>query len=312
MIICEGKLESFDIPKNLVLAIGNFDGIHIGHRDVINSCIEIAKRNGWLAAVLTFSPHPSNIIDPKNAKQPIYPAQQKIDLLKKLPLSHLFILDFDLDLMRLNHDEFIKKILIEKFQIKGVVTGYNFSFGNKKLGDVNTLMDASKKYGFLYHIVEKFLYMGIEVSSSKIRELLAMGLVETANQLLGENYAICGEVIRGKKMATTLGFKTANIPLKENYAYPLRGVYLVRVIINEIHFYGVANIGVKPTVSDENKILLEVHIFNFAKDIYGQILKVEFLHFIRPERKLKNIESLQKQVQNDMREAQYALRNIVS
>ena len=307
MIICKGNIKSFDIPKNLILAIGNFEGIHLGHQKVINSCIEIAQDNGFIPAILTFDPHPNSVVDSKNNKKPIYSHTQKLEILKTFSISHLFILDFDINLMKLNPDDFIHDILVERFKVKAVVTGQNFYFGYKKLGNATILSNVAKKYSFSYYAIEKYTENGIEVSSSKIRELLSLGMLETSNNLLGRRYAIEGKIIYGEKLAETLGFKTANILLNEKCSYPMKGVYLVRITLSDEKrkLYGVANIGVRPTTSNESKLLLEVHIFNFNKDIYGKNAKVEFLHLIRPERNFKNIECLKTQIQKDVKDAQY-------
>ena len=309
MIICKGNIDSFDIPKDLILAVGNFDGVHLGHQKVINSCINIGKHSGFIPAVLTFDPHPNSIVNSKNGKRLIYNNNQKLEILKTFPIYYLFIINFNENLMRLSCDEFVEEILIKKFGVKAVVTGHNFHFGYKKLGDVNVLNDASKEHGFSYYSIEECKQNGIEISSSKIRELLSRGMIETTNELLGRKYAICGNVIYGKKLAETLGFKTANILLDEQYIYPLKGVYLVQVIIlgEEQKFYGVANIGIRPTVTDKKRLSLEIHIFDFEKDIYKRDIEVEFLHFIRPERNLGSIENLKMQVKKDIKDARYLL-----
>jgi riboflavin kinase/FMN adenylyltransferase len=311
MIIHKGKIESFDIPENLALAIGNFDGMHLGHQKVINSCIEIAKQNNLTPAVLTFHPHPDSIINPASSEKKLMcNTATKVKLMDGFVIPHLFLLDFNTNLMEMTSDEFIEKILIEKFRVKAVVTGYNFHFGYKKLGNITTLKNASEKHGFIYRSVKQLTRDNCEISSSRIRKLLKLGAIETVNQLIGREYTITGEVIHGKKIAKTIDCQTANIALKEDLCYPLNGVYLVELAISGKQKFGVANIGIRPTVSDENTTLLEVHIFDFAEDIYGEILEIKFLHFLRPERKFKNIESLKVQVQKDISDAQYALKNI--
>ena len=302
-----GSISSFDIPKDLVLAIGNFDGVHLGHQKVINTCIEIAKHNKATTGILTFDPHPSTIIDKGYNKKLIYTNTRKLEMLKTFPLTCIFILAFDINLMKLTHDEFIKSILIDKFNIKGLVSGENFHFGYKGQGDINILNDFSKKYGFLYYAVEKHTQNGLKVSSSKIRELLSMGMIETTNKLLDREYAIDGKIVHGKKLAQTLQVKTANILLDEQYSYPMMGVYLVKITLldEKTKLYGIANIGVRPTVSNENQPSLEVHIFDFDEDIYGKNIRVEFLHFIRPERNFDNIDALKMQIMKDIKDAKY-------
>ena len=311
MIIYRGNIKRFRIPRGLILAIGNFDGVHLGHQKVIDTCINIAKRNRLVPAVLTFDPHPSAIVNKSHNKNLIYSDAQKLKMLQTFLISHLFILNFDTNLMKLSHSKFIKNILVEKFNVKGVITGENFHFGHQRKGDMNTLSNASKKYGFSYYIVEKSIQDGIEVSSSKIRELLSMGMIETANKMLGREYAMNGSIVYGKRLAENLGFKTANISLDEQSNHLMKGVYLVRFILLDegIKRYGIANIGVRPTVSHDNQLALEVHLFDFYRDIYEQNVKVEFLRFIRPERNFENIEALKAQIMKDIKDAEYVSLN---
>jgi riboflavin kinase/FMN adenylyltransferase len=308
MIVCQGNIDSFDIPKNLLLAIGNFDGVHLGHQKVISECIDIATQHGFTPAVLTFDPHTYKVAKPNASKKLICSNKKKIELFKASSLSHVFILKFDEAIMRLTHEEFVTKILVEKFNVKAVVTGYNFCFGNKRSGNIKFLKRSAKDNAFLYSAVEKFTQNNIDVSSSKIRELFSMGMIETANEMLGRAYEISGEVIGGKKLARTLGFKTANLALDNGYVYPLNGVYLVHVTTSSKEkFYGIVNIGVMPTVTKENKLSLEVLIFDFDQDIYEQEINVEFLRFIRPERTFESVQKLKCQIKKDVIDAKYLL-----
>ena len=297
--------------KNLVLAIGNFDGVHLGHQKIINQCVHLAQDNNFIPAVLTFDPHPNQVINSKIHKKLIFKVDQKIELLRNFDIEYLFIFQFNNEVMNMSPNDFIKKILIKKFNVKGVVTGYNFHFGKDKSGNVNLLTEASSKYNFLYNIVDKFKQDFIEISSSKIRKLITKGMVEATRKILGRYYFISGNVSYGKKLAEKIGYKTANVKLVKDLIYPLNGVYLVQVTVkNEIdnQYYGVANIGVKPTISKEKSVMLEVHIFEFDQNIYESDIKVGFISFLRPERQFSTVEKLKSQIKMDINFAKYLLK----
>ena len=310
MIVHNCNINSNINIDNLILAIGNFDGVHLGHQKIINQCIDLAKKHNFTPAILTFEPHPSQLTNTGKKKKLIYNNAQKIAIIRDLNIAHLFIFEFNNQIMNMPHNKFVEDILIKMFKVKGIVTGYNFFFGKNRLGDTNFLETISKQSKFTYDVLDKFDKDFIEVSSSKIRYLLSKGMVETASKILGQNYFIAGSIIYGKKLARTLGFKTANIKLDQNHIYPLNGVYLVNVIIEDNHhisYFGVANIGIKPTVSNDKTITLEVHIFEFDEDIYEKNIRVEFISFLRPERNLKDLEKLKCQIKKVISDAKYII-----
>ncbi|WHA04855.1 bifunctional riboflavin kinase/FAD synthetase [Candidatus Bandiella numerosa] len=310
MIVHNCNINSNISFNDLILAIGNFDGVHLGHQKIINRCIDLAKKHNFTPAILTFHPHPSQFINGDGKKKLIYNNVQKISLIRDLNIAHLFILEFNNQVINIPHDKFVEDILIKMFKVKGVISGYNFFFGKNRLGNTDFLKTTSKQYGFIYNVVDKFDKDFIEVSSSKIRNLLSSGMIETANKILGRRYFITGNVIYGKKLARTLGFQTANIKLDQNYVYPLNGVYLVKVIIDDMQhtsYFGVANIGIKPTVLNDKTITLETHIFEFNDDIYGKNITIEFISFLRPERNLKNLDKLKNQIKKDISDAKYII-----
>jgi riboflavin kinase / FMN adenylyltransferase len=311
MIVHNCNINSNIGLNDLILAIGNFDGVHLGHQKIINQCIDLAKKHNLTPAVLTFHPHTSQFTHEDEKKKLIYNNVQKISLIRSLNIAHLFILEFNNQVMNIPHDKFVEDILIKMFKVKGIITGYNFFFGKNRLGNTDFLKNTSKQYGFIYNVVDKFDKDFIEVSSSKIRNLLSKGMIETANKILGQRYSITGNVIYGKKLARTLGFKTANIKLDQDYIYPLNGVYLVSVTIEDnkhISYFSIANIGIKPTVLNDETITLEVHIFEFDDDIYDKNIKVEFISFLRPERNMKNLDKLKNQIKKDIRDAKYIIK----
>ena len=297
--------------SNLILAIGKFDGLHIGHQLVIKECVTLSKKYDLIPAVLTFHPYPHEIIYKRcQEKKNIYNSAQKINLIKDLGILHLFVFEFNHQLMNMSHIAFVHDILIKMFKVKAVVTGYNFFFGKNQLGDTSFLTKASKELKFKYKVISQLKQDHIEVSSSKVRDLLSKGMLETANRILGREYHIMSKIIYGKKLARILGFKTANIKLDQEYIYPLSGVYLVRIIIEnqtDIKYFGVANIGIKPTIFNDTIVDLEVHVFKFEKNIYNKNIRVDFISFLRPERNLKDLGKLKFQVIKDISDAQYII-----
>ena len=312
MIIYPCDVNDLIQIKNLIMVIGKFDCIHIGHQTIINRCVCLANKSGGSSAVLTFDPHPNNITQCGKPVKLIVNKLEKITLIRKLGVSYLFVLKFNKQLMNMSHDTFIKEILVKKFSVKGVITGNDFCFGKNRIGDHSFLEKMSSKYHFIYESINRVTDKIIDVSSSKIRYLLSKGMVRKTASILGRYYYISGKVRHGKMMARTIGFKTANIMLETKYLYPLNGVYLVKVIINSMksNYFGVANIGLRPTGANNNTMLLEVHIIGLDKNIYEKYIKVEFLRFIRPERKFNNYNSLKNQIKKDVANSMFVLDNM--
>ena len=298
--------RSFRIPKiflNSVIAIGNFDGVHIGHQKVIKEAIKISKKKNKVG-VLTFEPHPKCFFRKEFFFFRLSPFRVKYLLLKEMGIDFMLNIKFNSDLVSIKPKDFIEDILVKKLNVSHVVTGFDFVFGNKQSGNVKTMNSYSKKKGdFLFTEVSEFRIGESEISSSQIRKNLRDGKLAEVNNMLSRNWQIISRVIPGKKQARKIGFKTANLKINE-YCNLYYGVYYVNVQILNINsknnFKGIANYGVKPTF-DKNKPLLEVHLFNFDKNIYGKKLKVEFIKLIREEKKFQSIEKLKDQIIKDIK-----------
>ena len=296
--------RSFQIPKlflNSVIAIGNFDGVHIGHQKVIKEAIKISKKKK--IGVLTFEPHPKCFFRKEFFFFRLSPFRVKYSLLKEMGVDFMLNIKFDTEFVNLKPVDFIEEILVKKLNVSNVVTGFDFVFGNKQSGNVNTIRSYSKKTGnFLFTEVPEFKIGKNEISSSQIRKNLRDGKIKQANDMLSRNWQIISRVIPGKKHARQIGFKTANLKINE-YCDLFYGVYMVSVeILNsnlKKSLKGIANYGVKPTF-DKNEPLLEVHIFDFNENIYGKKLKVEFIKLIRQEKKFQSIEKLKYQIIKDI------------
>ena len=300
--------RSFTIPKkfnNSVIAIGNFDGLHLGHQEVINEAKKISLNLKKKVGVMTFEPHPKSFFQKKHDFFRLTPFRMKYELLKKKKLDFMLNIKFDKNFMKISSLDFIKKILLKDLKACHIVTGFDFVFGNRQTGNVNVLRDfcrSSKKLKFTE--IEEKKIDGSEVSSSLIRDLLRSGKIEKANKILSKKWTIVGRVIKGEKKAREIGFKTANMSVN-SFCDVCYGVYAVLVqlpeeISNKI-FYGIANYGIKPTFMKKIPIL-EVHIFNFSKEIYGKKIKVSFLKFIRKEKKFESVEKLKDQIIKDIKQ----------
>lgn len=298
--------RSFRIPNvflNSVIAIGNFDGVHIGHQKVIREAIKISKKKSKVG-VLTFEPHPKCFFRKDFFFFRLSPFKVKYLLLKQMGVDFMLNIKFNSTLVSVKPIDFIEDILIKKLNVSHVVTGFDFVFGNKQSGNVNTMNSYSKKTSnFLFTEVPELKIKENEISSSQIRKNLRNGNLKKANKMLSRNWQIISRVISGEKKARQIGFKTANMKIKD-YCDLYYGVYYVNVEILNSNFKktlkGIANYGVKPTF-DKNEPLLEVHLFDFEKNIYGKKLKVDFIKLIRKEKKFESIEKLKDQIIKDIK-----------
>ena len=278
-----------------IFAIGNFDGIHKGHQELLKVLQKVAKAEPY--GVITFEPHPV-VFFKKVSNYLITKTADKINLLKSYGVSEIKVLPFN-EIYQLSPEEFVEKILVNKLKVKTIVTGNNFTFGTKQLGNVTLLTAIAKKYN-IKHIIVPFAKnrQGQVYSSSLVRQSIALGDCASIYNLLGRNYIVSGIVVEGNKLARILDFPTANIKLKD-YVSPKYGVYAVYAIIDEVKYQGIANFGIRPTLTDHQEFL-EVHIFNYNKNIYDKLIKVEFLKFIRNEMKFPSIELLKQQISKDV------------
>ena len=291
------------------LAIGNFDGIHLGHQQIINSLVEEAKKFNKPSAILSFEPHPRQFFSRELDRYQILSQEKKQSIFKNLGVDNYFCLKFDKNLSNLSPVDFITKIIVNQLKVEKLMVGYDFHFGKDRKGDTNLLFEHSNIHGFNLKIIEQINNSKTNepYSSTAIREGIRNGKMEEVNLLLGRPWSMEGKVIHGDQRARKMNFPTANI-LPHNEIYPLKGVYAVKVKFENITYKGIANFGVRPTVEGE-KLLLEVHLFDFKKDIYGNHLTVEFLAFIRGEKKFENFDLLVKQINKDVQIAKnYHLR----
>lgn len=289
---------------NTAVALGNFDGIHIGHQNLINTMIYKAKTANLKPSLLLFDTHTKSILN-NDSPQCITNIDQKIEIVEKLGVEIVYIVKFDQNLMRLSADEFVSKIVIEKMNSKLMVVGFDYRFGYKALGNASYLKELSIKSDFEVEVLNPVKNEGIVVSSSDIRQLIKEGKMEEVETVLLRPYSILGKVIRGENRGTKLGFPTANMKLIDNYVIPKSGVYKTYTEINGKIYKSATNIGYNPTFNKENKALkIETYIIDFKEKIYGKTIKVSFKKHIRDDIKFNNVNDLITQMRSDVKEVE--------
>ncbi len=298
------QLEQLKGAPPTAMAIGYFDGIHLGHQKVINAAKHIADDTGLESAVMTFDPHPSVVLGrERTEKTHITPIEDKRSLINAMRIDRLYIVNFSRSFASLTPQQFVDDFIIG-FNVKHVIAGFDFSFGKKGEGTMETLPFHSRNQ-FKHTVVEKVAIDGEKVSSTLIRSLIESGKVEQIPKFLGRTYSIRGTVVHGDHRGKTIGFPTANIQPSDTYQLPQTGVYAVRMQVNGEWYEGVCNVGYKPTFNEVNPDLqtVEIHLFSFDASIYGEDVKVEWCHHIRQEKRFSSIDELKGQIAKDIEEA---------
>lgn len=298
-------LESLEFRPS-VLAIGYFDGVHQGHRRVIQKAIDLAKEKGLHSAVMTFHPHPREILGQSGYTHYLTPLEGKLELLERMGVDITYVVSFDIPFSSVYPQDFINEFLVP-LQARHIVVGFDYTFGYRGKGTAFTLQEYSQgRYGL--DVVSPITRYGEKISSTIIREYLYGGKIEEATEFLGRPYSLRGIVVHGEKRGRQIGFPTANIGLHEPYLIPRTGVYGVRIYFQDQILYGVMNIGIKPTFEQEKKEKsLEVYIFDFSENMYDMEIKVDFLFFIREEQKFAGVEQLVKRISQDVEYARNKL-----
>ena len=295
MLIVEGSPES-NLPA-CALALGNFDGVHEGHLEVLNATLEKAQEAGLVPAVATFDPHPRRFFQPDSPPFRLMDDTQQADAIRALGFERLHILPFNAAMSGMMPREFAETVLAGWTCAKHIFVGADFEFGKGRSGDVPILAGIGSQIGFGVTGVTLKVHGDMKISSSRIRQSLAAGDIDAARQSLDRPWVVRGPVEHGDQRGRTIGFPTANISLGD-YCRPAFGVYAVRIRVNSQVHDGVANVGRRPTVNGTTE-RLEVHIFDFASDIYGQMAEVEFIRFLRPEQKFNGLDALKAQIEQD-------------
>lgn len=298
------NIEDFKDVKNPVVTTGTFDGVHLGHQKIISRLKEAAREQNGETVLLTFYPHPRMVLFPEDNELKLLNTQQeKIELLEKYGIDHLIIYPFTKEFSRLTSVEFVRNILVNKIKTKRLIIGYNHHFGRNREGSFEHLKEFGPLYGFEVEEIPAKDIEHIEISSTKIRKALQTGDIKSANAFLGHIYSLTGKVSEGLKLGRTIGYPTANIIVEDKYKLiPADGVYAVKIMFKGSLFNGMLSIGNNPTVAGKGRSI-EVNIFDFDKDIYGQEVTIYFVERLRDEVKFNNLEELKVQLLNDKEES---------
>ncbi len=293
------SLEEINNIGDSFVTIGNFDGIHKGHMKLIKKTVEEANYKGCKSIVFTFENHPITYFRTNSIKN-IITNDEKIKILKSLGVDIVLMIPFDEYMTKISTVEFVKNILIDKLSCKKIIVGHDFTFARNKEGNCIILKELGKVYDIEVEIIKPIKIEGIRVSSSHIRKLIELGKVDDIKKFLGRNYYLKGEVIHARKIGRTIGFPTANLKINKDLIVPKNGIYAVKVYLENREFYGAANIGHNPTVNGKT-LSIETHILDFEEDIYGDIIKIEFLKRIRDEKKFNSLDELKNQLSEDVK-----------
>ncbi|MGH4119925.1 bifunctional riboflavin kinase/FAD synthetase [Clostridium sp.] len=279
------------------IALGNFDGLHLGHMHLINKTVELANENNTKSMICTFKNHPLSVINKDIRPKLLMNNDTKINILENTGIDIVDLFNFNKEFMKMTPEQFIKN-MVNFYNAKGIVVGFNYRFGYKNLGDVEMLKTYSNILGYELCVCEAISINDEIVSSSKIRHLIAEGNITRANKLLGRAHAIIGDVIKGKQLGRTIGFPTVNLDYNKKYIIPKGGVYYTVVDYNNDLHKAITNIGYNPTV-EGGKLSVETHILNFDEQIYGEVVKINFISRIRDEVKFNTIDKLKQQLSKD-------------
>ncbi|UQD55729.1 bifunctional riboflavin kinase/FAD synthetase [Flavobacterium sp. K5-23] len=293
------SINDFSSNKKTILTLGTFDGVHIGHKKILEKLIQQTKDEKYESLVLTFFPHPRMVLQEQSDIKLLNTISEKIELLENIGIQNLVIHPFDEKFSRLTAEEFVSTILVDQFHIHKIIIGHDHRFGRNRTANIDNLIEFGQHYGFEVEQISVQEIDAISVSSTKIRKALSEGNMALANEYLGYDYFFSGTIFKGKQLGRTIGFPTANLKIKESYKLvPKNGVYVVKSEINNKIVFGMMNIGYNPTVGGQD-LSIEVHYFNFNSDLYNQEISVSLLHYIRPEQKFDSVELLKSQLQKD-------------
>lgn len=303
------SIFDFVPTQKTIVTIGTFDGVHVGHQKIIEKLVAEAKASNKKSVLLTFFPHPRMVLQKDVTIKLINTINERAQHLEKLGLDSLIIHPFSKEFSRLTALDFVRDILVNQLSISKLIIGYDHHFGKNREGNIEQLTEYSHLYDFIVEEIPAQDIDEVSVSSTKIRKALTNGQLKTANNYLGYNFSLTGKVVNGKQLGGKIGFPTANIDIAETYKLiPKTGVYVVKSVINNLTVYGMMNIGNRPTVDGEHQTI-EVHFFNFNRDLYNKELTIELLYFLREEQKFDSVAELTVQLKKDKETSLNYLKN---
>jgi riboflavin kinase/FMN adenylyltransferase len=294
--------------QGCIATIGNFDGVHLGHQTILQQIIRQARKTKNRSCVIIFEPQPKEFFLKDQAPKRICDLRQKLIFLAEHQIDQVLCINFNNKFKQLSADNFITEFLLAKLKVHTLYIGEDFKYGNDRIGNFNHLANFTTNNNFTVHVVPKFIKDNKKISSTLIRKLLQNNDLSTANKIMGHPFTITGKVITGNQYGRELGFPTANIALKKTNI-PINGVFIVRVIINNSIFFGVANIGIRLSIDNQHPIL-EVYILNFNQDLYGRFIKVEFIKKLRQTQKFSSMDKLAKAIRQDVIQANQFINDL--
>ena len=293
------NIQSYSPEKESILTIGTFDGVHIGHNKILTKLVEESKKNNLSSLIITFFPHPRMVLQKSQEIKMIDTIDEKIHLFEKTGVDNLIIQPFDKNFSKIRAKEFVEEILVKKLKIKHIIIGYDHRFGKDREASVDDLKKFGLNYMFTVEEIAAQEIHSIAISSTKIRNAILKGEIKKCNEYLGRNFMLTGKVVHGDGLGKKINFPTANIQIKEPYKIiPKNGVYLAKTIFNSNIYFGMMNIGVRPTIGGKNKSL-EIYFFNFKDNIYDKTISIEIINKIRDEEKFSSIDELKTQLKKD-------------
>ncbi|ADQ82859.1 bifunctional riboflavin kinase/FAD synthetase [Riemerella anatipestifer] len=292
------SISEYKNTSPTALSIGMFDGVHLGHQSIIKNLKKISDEKKLSSGLLTFWPHPRTIFNPNENLKLLNTLAEKTSLIENLGVDFLFLQNFDEDFRNLSADDFVKKILVDKLNVKHLIIGYDHRFGKDKKGDFNLLQKMATEFDFEVQQLDAIQLENQNISSTKIRNAITSGDFKSANDMLGYHYPLSGKVIHGKKIGRTIGYPTANISIDNIKLLPKKGAYIVEVWIDNLFYKGMLSVGTNPTVSG-TELSIEVYILDFNKDIYDQDITIKFRDFLHEEIKFDGLEALIKKLDED-------------
>ncbi len=283
--------------------MGTFDGVHIGHRKILERITQNTENGEYESLVLTFFPHPRMVLQGESDVKLLNTLSEKIDLLEKIGIQNLVIHPFDEAFSRLTAEKFVKTVLVDQFHIQKIIIGHDHRFGRNRTANIDDLIAFGKQHGFEVEQISVQEIDAVSISSTKIRKALLEGNMALSNEFLGYDYFISGTILKGKQLGRTIGFPTANLQIDEKFKLiPRNGVYVVKSTINQKTVFGMMNIGFNPTVAGEN-LSIEIHFFDFDGELYDQKISVSLLEYLRPEQKFDSVDLLKEQLEKDRHSA---------
>ncbi|HMG73542.1 MAG TPA: bifunctional riboflavin kinase/FAD synthetase [Pyrinomonadaceae bacterium] len=295
-------IDNAKIARPTVLTLGVFDGLHLGHQLIMKTVVERARATGAVPTVITFEPHPRALLHPESAPPLLQTFDQKIEALGVLGIEQTIVIHFDKAFAQIRAEDFLRTVIADRLHAQEVYLGCGFAFGHGREGNIELLRTVSKTLGFFADEVPELRLRGRRVSSSRVRELLQQGKVNIARRMLGRPYGVEGRVVRGAERGATLGFPTANLH-PQNRVIPRNGVYVTATLIDGQWRRSVTNIGTRPTFGSDNESSVETFVMDWSGDLYGDVVRVRFLHRLREEKKFSSIDELKSQIDRDVARA---------